>query len=213
MANDQGLNFADLYHSKSEPELQALASDWYSLTTEARTALSAEFTRRKLDFVEPPQIEEEDLPEFRDLITLRRFRDLSEAIVARGALESAGIFCFLKDENTVRLDWQISNMIGGIRLQVYSADVEAAEEVLNQPIPDTIHFADEPSFEQPRCPQCDSTDITYEGTNRSAALASLYLFSVPLPLGSPSWTCNHCGARWQDTEDAERHDDRPNPPA
>ena len=215
MVNEPGLNFADLYRSKSELELQALAVDWYSLTPEVRTALTAEFRRRNLDFVEPPSAEDPGLPEFRDLITLRQYRDLSEAIVARGALESAGIFCFLKDENLVRLDWQISNMIGGIRLQVYAADVEAADEVLNQPIPDTIDFAesDEPSFEQPTCPQCDSTDITYEGANRGAALASLYLFSVPLPFGAPSWTCNRCGARWQDTEDPERHDDRPLPPA
>ena len=210
MANDPCLNFADLYRSKSELELQALASDWYSLTPEARTALAAEFAHRSLDFVEPPPAEDPDLPEFRDLVTLRQYRDLSEAIVARGALKSAGIFVFLKDENLVRLDWQISNMIGGIRLQVYAADVEAAEEVLSQPIPDTIEFADEPDFEQPRCPRCDSTDINYEGSNRAAALASLYLLSIPFPLGAPSWTCNNCGTRWQDTEDTS---DKPNPPA
>jgi hypothetical protein len=30
-------------------------------------------------------------PEYRDLVTLRRYRDLSEAIVARAVVESAGI--------------------------------------------------------------------------------------------------------------------------
>jgi hypothetical protein len=55
-------------------------------------------------------------PEYRDLVTLRRYRDLSEAIVARAVVESAGIYCFLKDENFVRLDWQMSNLLGGIRL-------------------------------------------------------------------------------------------------
>lgn len=52
------------------------------------------------------------------LTTIRRFRDLSEAIVARSLLESGGIEAYLCDENLVRLDWQISNFIGGIRLQV-----------------------------------------------------------------------------------------------
>jgi Putative prokaryotic signal transducing protein len=143
--------------------------------------------------------------EFRDLVTIRRYRDLSEAIIARGAIESAGIFCFLKDENLVRLDWQISNMIGGIRLQVAAADVEAAEAVLAQPIPNSIDFADEildePNFQQPRCPRCNSTDISYERSTRKAALAALYLFALPIPRGSASWTCQKCDMRWEEVED------------
>jgi Putative prokaryotic signal transducing protein len=144
-------------------------------------------------------------PEYRELVTLRRYRDLSEAIIARGAIESAGIFCFLKDENTVRLDWQISNMIGGIRLQVTAADVEAAEAVLASPIPNSIDFAgefqDEPGFEQPRCPGCRSTDITYERSDRKTAMASLFVLGLPLPLGAASWTCEKCGLRWEETDD------------
>jgi hypothetical protein len=114
---------------------------------------------------------------------------------------SAGIFCFLKDENLVRLDWQVSNFIGGIRLQVAATDVEAAEAILSQPVPDVIDIPDQPGFQQPRCPRCTSTDIIWERQGRKAALASLYLFSLPLPRGSESWTCNSCGLRWVDDED------------
>jgi Putative prokaryotic signal transducing protein len=197
--------FADLYRPMSNLELQLLAADWHSLTEEARTALYAEFAHRGLDFIEPPPPAEDTPPEFRDLVTIRRYRDLSEAIIARGAIESAGIFCFLKDENLVRLDWQISNMIGGIRLQVAAADVEAAEAVLTSPIPNSIDFAgdflDEPGFEQPRCPRCRSTDITYERSDRKTAMASLWIFGLPLPLGAASWTCEKCGLRWEETDD------------
>jgi hypothetical protein len=195
--------YANLYRPMSERELQSLAADWQSLTDEARTALAAEFAHRGLTLTEPPI--EAPPPEYRDLVTIRRYRDLSEAIVARGAIESAGIFCFLKDENLVRLDWQISNMIGGIRLQVAAADVEAAEAVLNQPIPNSIDFGgqflDEPGFEQPRCPRCRSTDITYERSDRKTAIASLFIIGLPLPLGSASWTCQKCGLRWEDKDD------------
>jgi hypothetical protein len=194
--------FADLYRPMSEYELQALAADWHSLTDEAQAALAAEFATRGLTLTQPP-LEEDEAPEYRDLVTLRRYRDLSEAIVARGAIESAGIFCFLKDENTIRLDWQISNMIGGIRLQVAAADVEAAEAVLAQPIPDTIEFADEPGYEQPRCPRCHSTNISYERASRKATLASLYLIGIPLPLGSASWTCQGCGFRWEEVDEPD----------
>ena len=197
--------YANLYCPMSDLELQSLAADWHSLTDEARTALAAEFATRGLDLIEPAPPVEDTPPEYRDLVTIRRYRDLSEAIIARGAIESAGIFCFLKDENLVRLDWQISNMIGGIRLQVAAADVEAAEAVLASPIPNSIDFApefqDEPGFQQPRCPHCSSTDISYERSSRKAAITSLYLLGLPLPLGAASWTCEKCGLRWEETDD------------
>jgi hypothetical protein len=193
--------FADLYRPMSELELQNLLTDWHSLIPEARSALASEFVARGLDFTEPLPPVDDSPSEFRNLVTIRRYRDLSEALVARAVVESAGIFCFLKDENLVRLDWQVSNFIGGIRLQVAATDIEAAEAILSQPVPDTIIIPDQPGFEQPRCPRCTSTDITWERQGRKAALASLYLFSLPLPRGSESWTCNSCGLRWVDDED------------
>jgi hypothetical protein len=191
--------FADIYHPMSDLELQELAADWHDLIDEARHALKAEFANRDLEFIEPP-LPVEPLAEYRDLVTIRRYRDLSEAIVARAVLESAGIFCFLKDENLVRLEWQISNFVGGIRLQVGAADVEAAEAVLAQPVPDSIDIPDQPDFKQPRCPRCSSTDIAWERQGRKAALVSLHLFSLPAPRGSESWHCSSCDLRWVEEE-------------
>jgi Putative prokaryotic signal transducing protein len=184
----------------SEAELLTVAADYDSLNDAAQTALRAEFATRKL---EPPTIPDESAQvESRNLVTIRRYRDLSEAIVARTVVEAAGIFCFLRDENTVRLDWQISNFIGGIRLQVSAADVEAANQVLDQPIPDVIDFGELRDYHQPHCPHCGSSDITFEGSSRKAALASLYLAAVPLPLGEESWLCNNCDTRWTDAQDS-----------
>ncbi|WP_353068149.1 DUF2007 domain-containing protein [Tunturibacter empetritectus] len=157
-------------------------ADWHSLLPEARIALAAEFASRRMEFTEPSTIPDEAPPEFRELVTVRRYRDLSEAIVARAVLESAGIFCFLKDENLVRLDWQVSNFIGGIRLQVASTDVDAAEEILSQPVPTEFAVPDQPGFSQPRCPRCTSIDITWERQGRKAALASLYFFPCHCPV-------------------------------
>jgi hypothetical protein len=192
--------FADVYRPMSDLELQDLLADWHSLMPEARSALSAELSARGLDHAEPPLPVEDAPAEFRELVTIRRYRDLSEAIVARAVIESAGIFCFLKDENLVRLDWQVSNFIGGIRLQVASSDVEAAEAIVSQPVPSEFSIPDQPGFQQPRCPRCTSTDIMWERQGRKAALASLYLFALPLPRGAESWHCNSCDLRWQDTD-------------
>jgi hypothetical protein len=185
------------YAQLEEPELMELARGYDSLTDDAQSALRAEFARRGL---EPPLIEDSPKPEFRPLVTLRRYRDLSEAIVARSLLESAGIAVCLRDENLVRLDWQVSNFIGGIRLQVDAANEQNALEVLSQPVPESIPFGANDEFAQPRCPTCGSTGITFEGASRGAALASLYILSLPLPAGAETWSCSACGARWEDVE-------------
>jgi hypothetical protein len=195
-------DFGEYYCSLSDSELREIAADWHSLVEDARPALKEEFSRRGLEFREPSLPEDDPPVEYRDLVTIRRYRDLSEAIVARAVVESAGIFCFLKDENLIRLDWQMSNLIGGIRLQVSAADVEAAETVLSQPVPEVIDLPGELEYEQPHCPRCDSIDIAWERQGRKAALFSLYLFSLPLPRGSASWHCNNCGLCWVDEDDS-----------
>ena len=139
------------------------------------------------------------------LITIRRYRDLSEAIVARCLLETCGIDAHLCDENLVRLDWQVSNFIGGIRLQVESEDESDAVAVLDAPVPETFDYKGGGSpYSQPRCPRCQSTDITFEGSSRKAALASLYVFSIPLPLGQKTYVCEQCSARWIAEEQVEQ---------
>jgi hypothetical protein len=106
--------FETRYARMSEVELLELAQEYDSLTETAQSALRAEFARRHL---EPPLIDEpveEADPAARELVTVRRYRDLSEAIVARSLLESAGIAAGIRDENIARMEWQYSNLLGGI---------------------------------------------------------------------------------------------------
>lgn len=189
--------FKALYATLGEADLLSVARDYDSLTEPAQAALRHEFARRNL---EPPLIDEEVLASSRKLVTIRRYRDLSEAIVARSCVESAGISVYLQNENLVRLDWQISNFIGGLRLQVEDRDEAAAREILAQPIPEEIQFGVQADFEQPHCPICGSIDITFEGASRAAALASLYVLAMPLPPGRETWLCSNCGHRWEDPE-------------
>jgi hypothetical protein len=122
------------YRSASDNELLDLALAYDSLTEAAQSALRAEFARRGL---EPPEIPDEPpAAEFQKLITVGQYRDLTDAQLARGILDSAGIPSFLRDENTVRMDWFYSNSIGGIRLQVREEDRSIAESLLSQPGPE-----------------------------------------------------------------------------
>ena len=196
-------DLAARYGTMSETELMQVAQEYDSLTEVARSALRAEFANRKLD---PPMLDEQPEhlePASRALTTVRRYRDLSEALVARSLLESAGISAWIRDENLARMEWQYSNLLGGIRLQVEAGDAEAALEVLNQPIPEAVPFEEQQEFLQPRCPRCGSIDISFLGPDRRAALASVTLLSLPLPSGGESWLCDACGARWQEVDDDE----------
>jgi len=123
-----------VYSGMTDEELQTFASDSASLTAEAIQALGSEIARRKLD-INIPSSSGEDSLEQRELVTIRRFQTLSEALIARSALESAGIESFLLDDNTARV--YTANTVGGIRLQVDKGDEEAAAELLNQTIPDS----------------------------------------------------------------------------
>lgn len=100
-----------------------------------------------------------DLDSERELVTIQSFRDLSEAMLAEGMLNSAGIECFLVDDNTGRMLGFISNVIGGIRMKVNKADAEAATKLLEQLIPESVDVTDEGDDHPPRCPKCYSVDM------------------------------------------------------
>ena len=117
---------ADNYARKTDGELQRLAQNADSLTEWAWDALEDEMDRRLLKYPEESAPEYRQEMELQELVTVRQFRDLPEALLAKGCLESVGIGCFLGDDNLVRLDWFISNFIGGIKLKVKAADVEDA---------------------------------------------------------------------------------------
>ncbi len=123
---------ADLYAAMSDGELLRVAKDPSALTDTALDALESEADRRGLDLnieLEKPAL----APAYSELAVVRKFRDLHEAWLAKGALDAAGIESHLLDENLVRLDWFYSNAIGGLRLCVRVDDASQAFRVLNQP--------------------------------------------------------------------------------
>ena len=65
-------------------------------------------------------------------ITVATFQFPHEAYVIRSKLESEGIDVFLKDELTVQNHNFISNAIGGVKLQIPSAQQEKATPILRE---------------------------------------------------------------------------------
>ena len=203
---------AERYRQMAESELVDVARKYDELTEPAKVILRDEFAKRSL---QPPLIEDEDdgedVVESRKLVTVGKYRDLPEAFIARSVLESAGIECFLQDENTVRTDWLWSNMIGGARLQVAEEDAAAAAEVLAQPIPSSFATDSGADFEQPVCPQCGSLDVVVNNTNQKIGLVSAVALGPLMVIGLPAmamqprdvWKCLKCGCLWQYVDQPE----------
>ncbi|MDP9268215.1 MAG: DUF2007 domain-containing protein [Acidobacteriota bacterium] len=135
---EDGLRAA--YATMADGELLQLARENEELTGAAQAALAAELARRKL--AAPEAATGFDEVEERPLVVVARFRDLPDAHLAKGLLDSAGIECYLRSENMIRLDWFVSNALGGIALVVGPENAAAAKEMLEQP-PEEIALEDE----------------------------------------------------------------------
>jgi hypothetical protein len=207
----------EFYSRQMDGELEKVADEAQELSEIAYAVLRAELIRRGLS-IEPPErlpeppppaptiskLPSAELPAWldaemplRELTTLRKFRDLPEALLAKGCLESAGIESCLVDDNVVRLDWFWSNLMGGIKLQVRKEDSEAAASILDQPIPEGFDVAGVGEYRQPHCPKCQSLDVTFQELDRPVAFVSAYL-NVPIPWRRRAWRCHSCHVEWED---------------
>ena len=214
----------EFYSQQLDGELEKVAKQAYELTDIARDALRAELARRGLvvEFVEqapvvvrplPPPMPGDPLPEvpapepalvggeleLRKRVTVRKFRDLPKALLAKTSLESAGIDSVLIDANVVRLDWFWSNLMGGVKLQVDPEDAESATEILDQPIPENLDIPGIGVYQQPRCPKCGSFDVAFQELDEPVAYVTAY-FNFPIPWKRPAWRCHSCNAEWEDDE-------------
>ena len=186
----------DVYSAMSDEELGQIADSGDELSAIAQEAFRAEVARRGLKItIAPPR--GEDVFEFNETVTLRQFRDLPDALLAKGSLESAGIQVYLVDDNMIRMDWFISNLLGGIKLKVRVEDAEAASEILNQPIPAMIDVEGVGNFEQPQCPRCQSLDVSCEELNKPISYMTAYA-GVPVPVYKKGWSCHGCGHKWEE---------------
>jgi hypothetical protein len=193
---EERIRIAAVYSAMSDEELRQIAESGDELSAAAHEALVAEAAKRDLHIeIAPPR--GEDVLEFNETVTLRQFRDLPDALLARGSLESAGIEAYLVDDNMIRMDWFISNLLGGIKLKVRPEDAEAANEILNLPTPEILDVEGVGNFEQPKCPSCLSLDVSHAELHKPIAYLTAYA-GVPLPVYKAGWTCHACGHNWED---------------
>ncbi len=188
----------------SESQLEKLADEAWSLTEMAREALKTELSRRKLGITLRDSAPEEE--EASKIVILRQYTSAPEALVAKSALDSTGIESFLRDENTIRMDWFWSNALGGVKLCVREEDAEAAAALLEQSRPETFLAEGTGEYQQPHCPNCRSFDISFQELIKRVAYGSLFFswytgLPALIPLKHHGWKCHSCGHAWEGTSD------------
>lgn len=189
-------DFAERYRTMSDGELELIAREPGDLTEAAQTALRAEFSQRGIPF---PEVQHGEW-ELQKPVVVASFLNLHEALLAKGQLDSAGIRSSLIDDNMIRVDWFISNLLGGVKLSVAPEDAEEATAVLSEPIPENFDVEGVGEYEQPRCPKCNSVDVSYESLDKPYAYGSAWL-GVPIPFAANRWRCHACGAKWEGAQD------------
>jgi hypothetical protein len=98
----------------------------------------------------------------------------------------------------VRLDWFISNFVGGVKLCVPAEDAEKAQGILDEPILEGLYVQGVGLYEQPRCPKCNSLDVSFQELDPAAYLS--LAVRVPIPFHRNAWRCRACNAEWEDNE-------------
>jgi hypothetical protein len=203
---------AALYGGMEDLELEEIVAESESLTDVAKQALQSELSKRGIA-IDPEAAglaaKEASRKELPRPVIVRRYRDLPEASIAKSILDSAGIESFLADDNMVRLDWFYSNLVGGIKILVREEDAETAAKLLEQEVPEKFDVEGIGEYEQPRCPNCKSLDVSFNGLDKRMTYTAMFV-NLPIPITNKDWKCHACGHEWKD--DADTQTSVPGPP-
>jgi len=209
-SHDERQRLARTYAAMPDAQLEDLASAAFSLTSIAIDALKDEINRRGLNIV-VVDVAPQHGPSPR-LLTIRRFRDLPDALLAQSVLESAEIESFLADDIVIRMDWLWSYPLGEIKLRVRDGDASSGDEIL-KPSEKPLERFDVPGvgeYVQPRCPNCDSLDLRHDPLARAAYatfFSSLFVAFFLLffrPARRFGWECLNCGTWAEEDDDTKR---------
>ncbi len=142
------------------------------------------------------------------LVKLESFEFVWEAELIRSLLESEGIQAFVFDAEHIRVNWALSNALGGVRVMVnqidlsqaqtimtnwrdgqYSEYLESNELLISEEMTGIPDERTDNTWQIKNCPQCSSEDLTpiYNSI-------FTFLFIGPAPgktIGMKCKSCNH----------------------
>jgi len=145
-----------------------------------------------------PDIENNYDDEGESLVNVASYRDLQDAYLVKGKLESEGIQVFLRNEHTIGIYWLYSNALGGIKLDVPESQVQQAQNIIEEDRTEEITnlIFDDKIDPNGKCPICNSTNTQfYDRTRKFAAISCL--IGLPLLLFGRRYKCLDCKHVWK----------------
>src|SRR5262245_48181895 len=126
-----------------------------------------------------------------DFIEIATFQEYVSANIQKQQLLDNDIRCYVADENTITMQWTMSNALGGIRLMVYSDDFKRAQEILGLNSPLAVDHTIEGS--DLVCPSCGSNNTAVENSSKKITAISWLVFGLPIK-SNPKKTsrCFYC---------------------
>lgn len=141
-----------------------------------------------------------------ELVTLEVYDNYVSAHIVKSRLEHEGIMSYIKDEQTVTMNWMWSNAIGGIKLQVLKSDearareLLAADEVVYEASieHDAYRTEDKSQFDPNNkiCIYCGSKNTKAETYRKDWAYTFMLLLGFPIAVKSDKWHCFNCSKKF-----------------
>lgn len=131
--------------------------------------------------------------------TIDRTTNAIEAHIIRGHLEAEGIPAFVAHEHHIWARWDLSNALGGVKIQIFDEQLDDAKHVLNnihQGIYTTALEDEWGPLEELRCPVCDSIAVKKRLALWRTAFLVLWMTCLTIPFRHGAYRCRDCGRRW-----------------
>ncbi len=119
--------------------------------------------------------------------TIAVFQYSAEAQIIKGKLEAENIKVFLADEYTVDTDPLVSNAIGGVKLKVYTEQVDVAKNIIKK-IDESL------LIQQVVCKKCNTSNFSLRIT-----FNNLFLKLFPVN-GKFDYHCKSCNYNFKASE-------------
>jgi hypothetical protein len=133
------------------------------------------------------------------LATVISTTDPVQAHIIRGRLQAEGLHPSVAFEHHIRMNWFISNALGGVRVQVPPSENEEAVEIIKKISQEyylNLLEEDEKTRDDLCCPSCASRNVKRSRVSESLALVIFLFLKLPFPYQTGAYYCQSCKHRW-----------------
>jgi hypothetical protein len=136
------------------------------------------------------------------LVKFKFYANSLEANRNKQILADHGLKSFIANEQTIQSDWLLSQVLGGIQLQVFEDEIEKAKEILKIFLENEhTQLEVENTISNPdftfNCPKCGSNHLYRDENPGGLFGVSLLFLGFPLKTKNHLYHCYYCENEFQ----------------